>query len=267
MAGRPGDPRVGSDRRAPLLALPRDLGRGRARVDGGARGGPSQRGPGAPHHDRDVGPGGRMGSLPGRRRRAGPGLRVCAPVSHLPGGDLPRSAARAPDDARRRLRDGARRGRRTPSDGARIRRVLHAVRSGSDRRLRPAPGVVEPRARRDRLLRLVLDGRRAGCVRARPVRPPAARDAVRRDRLARGPAAAGPGPVEPGLDGSTARPRRPRRQRPEAGAGGDRRAPRVRAARTTRRPTGWTPRRPGSTVPRSAHGTRSATRPHSFARG
>ena len=83
---------------------------------------------------------------------------------------------------RRSVRDRARGGRRPARDGARVRRLLCAVRPRADRGVRPAPDLVELRPGRDRLLRVVLDRCRAGGVPAGALRAPAARDAVRRDR-------------------------------------------------------------------------------------
>ncbi len=109
----------------------------------------------------------------------------------------------------------------------------------------------------DRLLRLVLDRRRACGVRPRPVRAPAARDPVRGDRLDRRPPPARPGPRRSRGDRPPARPRRPRGRR----SGRRRRDPRAARVRPTVRPGRLRPRRrSGRAVPPGGDGLAAGPR-------
>ena len=69
LARRARHPRLGPDRRAALLAVPRHDRRGRAGLDARARRGDPGRRPRRARHDRDGRPGGGLGAVPGRRGR------------------------------------------------------------------------------------------------------------------------------------------------------------------------------------------------------
>jgi len=236
VAGRPRDHRVGPHRRAPLLAVRRhDDRRGRAGVDGHAGRGHPRRGSGAPDHHRNLGPGDRVGPVPGGRGGGPSRLRLRSPLSDLPGGDLPGRSPVAADDPCRRLRDGPGGRGRPAGDGPRVRCLVGAVRPGGHRRLRPAALLVELRARSYRVLRVVLDRCGAGRVPARPLPPAAPRDAVRCDRLARGAPSARAGARRRRRHRPAARPRRVRVGRTDPGCGGDGRPPRVRPPLRPRR--------------------------------
>ena len=123
-----------------------------------------------------------LGSVPGGRRGRRAGHRLRPPLPDLSPGPVPGRPAGLEDDARGRVRDRARGGGGPSGHGPRVRGVVGAVRPPADRRARSPAGLVEPRPGRGGVLRLVLDRRRAGRLRARPLRPGAARDPVRRRR-------------------------------------------------------------------------------------
>ena len=165
----------------------------------------------AADHDRHRFTGSRSRSVPRRRGGAAARLRLRPSLPDLLPRALPRRAALGAHDPRRRLRDGARGGSGQACDVARVRGLVRTVRAGVDRRLRPPAELVEPGARRHRLLPLVLDRRRAGRLRPRALRPHAARDPVRAHRPRRHAATASRRPGRPGGDAAPPRSRCVRR--------------------------------------------------------